>query len=84
VRTPERYVALVGRDEPTEAAGEDLDAETRRVEGLQLRLRTRDGIPASALELDELPGLVEPVAAGNVRLTRNGRLLANEVSMHLR
>jgi coproporphyrinogen III oxidase-like Fe-S oxidoreductase len=84
VRTPERYIALVGRDEPTEAAGEDLDAETQRVEGLQLRLRTRDGIPASALEVDQLPGLVEPAAAGNVRLTRNGRLLANEVSMHLR
>ncbi len=45
VRTPERYIALVGRGEPTEAAGEDLDAETRRIEGLQLALRTRDGVP---------------------------------------
>jgi putative oxygen-independent coproporphyrinogen III oxidase len=84
VRTPERYIALVGRGESTEAAGEELDAETRRVEGLQLRLRTSAGVPAEALELDDLTGLVEPAEAGNVRLTRNGRLLANEVSMRLR
>jgi oxygen-independent coproporphyrinogen-3 oxidase len=84
VRTPERYIALVGRGESTEAAGEDLDPETRRVEGLQLRLRTRQGVPADALDVDELPGLVEPAEPGNVRLTRHGRLLANEVSMRLR
>lgn len=84
VRTPERYIDLVGRGGSTEAAGEDLDAETRRVEGLQLRLRTRDGVPADALDADGLPGLLEPAEAGQLRLTRRGRLLANEVSMHLR
>jgi len=84
VRTPERYIALVGRGEPTEAAGEDLDAETRRIEGLQLALRTRDGVPIDALEPDDLTGLIEPAAGERVRLTRAGRLLANEVSLRLR
>ena len=83
VRTPERYIALVQAAESTEAAGETLDAETRRVEGLQLALRMRDGIPADALDTDGLDGLVE-VHEQRVRLTRNGRLLANEVSMRLR
>ena len=35
------------RVRPTEAAGETLDDETRRVEGLQLALRMRDGVPAA-------------------------------------
>ena len=83
VRTPERYITLVQAAESTEAAGETLDAETRRVEGLQLALRMRDGIPADALDIDGLDGLVE-VYEQRVRLTRNGRLLANEVSMRLR
>jgi putative oxygen-independent coproporphyrinogen III oxidase len=83
VRTPERYVAAVRDGESTEAAGENLDDETRRIEGLQLALRMKDGVPASALDLDGLEGLV--VEDGDrVRLTRNGRLLANEVSLRLR
>ena len=57
VRTPERYIACVRRGESTEAAGEDLDADTRRVEGLQLRLRTRDGVPADALDVADLSDL---------------------------
>ena len=83
LRTPERYLAAVESGEPTEAAGETLDDETRRVEGLQLRLRMRDGVPAEALDLDGLDGLVD-VSEGQVRLTRHGRLLANEVAMRLR
>jgi len=83
VRTPERYVAAVRADEPTEAAGESLDDETRRIEGLQLALRMRDGVPARALDLEGLEGLI--VSDGErIRLTRNGRLLANEVSLRLR
>ncbi len=83
VRTPERYVAAVRDGEPTEAAGENLDDETRRIEGLQLALRMKDGVPTSALDVDGLDGLV--VTDGeHVRLTRNGRLLANEVSLRLR
>lgn len=83
VRTPDRYIALVAAGEPTEAAGEDLDADTRRIEGLQLRLRTRDGVPSDALDIEGLEGLVEE-RSGTVVLTRAGRLLANEVSMRLR
>ncbi len=83
VRTPERYVAAVRDGETTEAAGENLDDDTRRIEGLQLALRMKDGVPSSALDLDGLDGLV--VTDGErVRLTRNGRLLANEVSLRLR
>ena len=83
VRTPERYIAAVRAGGPTEASGETLDDETRRTEGLQLALRTREGVPADALDVDELPGLVE-VQGERITLTRHGRLLANEVSLRLR
>lgn len=82
VRTPERYVSLVAAGEPTEAAGEDLDTDTRRIEGLQLSLRTRDGVPVGSLDTTDLDGLVE-VHGERVVLTRAGRLLANEVAMRL-
>lgn len=83
VRTPERYVQLVTADQPTEASGEHLDEDARRLEGLQLALRTRDGVPRSALDANEVPGLVELVGDRWV-LTRAGRLLANEVALRLR
>jgi putative oxygen-independent coproporphyrinogen III oxidase len=89
VRTPDRYVELVRRGESTEAAGEVLEPETRRLEGLQLALRTRDGVPADAFADEarsELDGLLAPHADDDRRLvlTRAGRLLANEVSLRLR
>jgi putative oxygen-independent coproporphyrinogen III oxidase len=83
VRTPERYVAAVAAGQPTEAAGETLDAETRRLEALQLSLRTTDGVPLEALDGVSLEGLVEPRGDRWV-LTRPGRLLANEVAVRLR
>jgi putative oxygen-independent coproporphyrinogen III oxidase len=83
VRTPERYIAAVTSGGPTEAAGETLDADTRRLEALQLSLRTTDGVPRDALDGDELTGLVEPRGDRWV-LTRPGRLLANEVAIRLR
>jgi oxygen-independent coproporphyrinogen-3 oxidase len=83
VRTPERYVAAVEAGESAEAAGETLDAETRRVEGLQLSLRTRAGVPVEALDVDALDGLVE-VDGERAVLTRAGRLLANEIAVRLR
>jgi putative oxygen-independent coproporphyrinogen III oxidase len=83
VRTPERYLALIEEGQPAEAAGEDLGAEARRVEGLQLSLRTKSGVPVDALDADDLPGLVELVDERLV-LTRRGRLMANEVSLRLR
>ncbi|MGZ4723716.1 MAG: radical SAM family heme chaperone HemW [Ilumatobacteraceae bacterium] len=83
VRTPERYIDAVRAEESTEAAGETLDGETRRLEGLQLALRMSDGVPVDALDADDLDGLVT-TDGQRVRLTRRGRLLANEVSHRLR
>ena len=82
VRTPERYIAAVSK-----VAGEEvLGDEERRVEALQLALRTRHGVPAAALDVEALDGLVEPAPDddGRVRLTVRGRLLANEVALRLR
>lgn len=83
VRTPERYINAVRAGESAEAAGEVLDEETRRIEGLQLALRMRDGVPTESLDVDGLDDLVTS-DGHRVRLTRSGRLLANEVSLRLR
>ncbi len=82
VRTPERYIAAVGSGTPPESAGETLDDDTRRVEGLQLSLRTRRGVPLDALDGDALVDLVAR-DGDHWTLTRRGRLLANEVSVRL-
>ncbi len=82
LRTPERYVAAVATGVPTEAAGEDLDDETRRTERLQLALRMVTGVPVASLDADGLDGLVERLEDRWV-LTPEGRLLANEVSLRL-
>ena len=82
VRTPERYIDLVGAHESTEASGETLDDATRRFERLELQLRMPDGVPLDALDGDALPGLVERRDDRWV-LTRSGRLMANEISTRL-
>jgi oxygen-independent coproporphyrinogen-3 oxidase len=87
VRTPDRYIRLVEQGESPEAAGEDLDQATCGEEALQLALRTRTGVPATALpdwEADPaLSALVAPAGPGRLALTRRGRLLANEVALRL-
>jgi putative oxygen-independent coproporphyrinogen III oxidase len=83
LRTPERYLAAVREGRPTEAAGEVLDPDTRRFEGLELSLRTTAGVPVDALDGDDLPGIVERVGDRWV-LTRRGRLMANDVAVRLR
>jgi putative oxygen-independent coproporphyrinogen III oxidase len=83
VRTPERYIALVHAGETPEAAGETLDDETRRLERLQLALRTREGVPLSALDAEPLESLVER-RGDRLVLTRAGRLVANDISTRLR
>ncbi len=83
VRTPERYIATVDAGETTEASGETLDDDTRRIEGLQLALRMREGVPLAALDVADLDDLVL-IDGDRVFLTRRGRLLANEVSLRLR
>jgi oxygen-independent coproporphyrinogen-3 oxidase len=89
VRTPDRYVSLIEAGASVEAGSERLDADQRRIEALQLALRTRDGVPASSFTDADRAGplapLLEPAARpGNVRLTVPGRLLANEVALRLR
>jgi oxygen-independent coproporphyrinogen-3 oxidase len=86
VRTPERYVAAVESARSPEAAGEELPADERRLEALQLALRTRAGVPAAALAPEdraELDGLVVP-EGDRLVLSVQGRLLANEVAVRLR
>ena len=85
LRTPERYIDAVESGASTEAAGESLDDDARRVEALQLALRTRHGVPAGALDLGDpaLDGLLS-VAGDRLVLTPRGRLLANEVAIRLR
>ena len=68
---------------PTEASGETLDDETRRIEGLQLALRMRDGVPSRRTRRRRARRPGRPVGDRWV-LTRSGRLLANEISTRLR
>jgi putative oxygen-independent coproporphyrinogen III oxidase len=87
VRTPERYMAAIESGTSPVAGEEVLDSDARALEALQLALRTRDGVPRSALGLDDdaLDGLVEPTeVAGRVRLTPRGRFLSGELSVRLR
>lgn len=85
-RRPERYIDLVEEGRDPVIGSEELDAEQRALEALQLSLRTGAGVPAAALapeDREALAGLVEP-AGDRLVLTRAGRLLANEISVRLR
>jgi oxygen-independent coproporphyrinogen-3 oxidase len=91
VRTPERYIEAIEALRLPVRGSEELDADDARVEALQLALRTRDGVPAEAFDahdLATLDRLVEPVNGDSdtprVRLTVDGRLLANEVAVRVR
>jgi oxygen-independent coproporphyrinogen-3 oxidase len=89
LRTPDRYIDAVRTGTSVEASSETLDAETRRFEGLQLALRTRDGVERTSFSdetLELLEGFVaeHPTDDRRVVLTRAGRLMANEVSLRLR
>ena len=66
---------------------ERLDAETTRLEKLSLGLRTRDGIEAAVLDSGKLQELTNlgflRASDGHVSLTRQGRLLADQVAVEL-
>lgn len=86
VRTPDRYIDHVVRGESVETASEELDGDERRIEGLQLSLRTRAGVPSAAMDPADrelLSPLIEP-GQERIVLTAEGRLLANEVAVRLR
>jgi oxygen-independent coproporphyrinogen-3 oxidase len=85
VRTPERYIDAIDEARSPEAGGERLDDEGRALEGLQLALRTAEGVPSDALpDDDDLSDLLTSDDGGRVVLTVKGRLLANEVALRLR
>jgi oxygen-independent coproporphyrinogen-3 oxidase len=85
VRTPERYIAAINEGRSPVASEEVLTSEQRRAEGLALAVRTRDGVPASAVPVrDDLDDLVHvDERTGRATLTVAGRLLANEVAVRL-
>jgi putative oxygen-independent coproporphyrinogen III oxidase len=85
LRTPERYIDAVTAGTSVEAADERLAPDDAALESLQLRIRTRHGVPAASLDADTVPGLVEshPTEPDHLVLTVEGRLLANEVAMRL-
>ena len=83
VRTPDRYVALLGSGRPALGGEEWLTGEQRQFEALALALRTRRGVPSAALpDGPDLEGLVER-RDGRAVLTVRGRLLANAVTARL-
>ena len=84
VRTPDRYLEAIHDGRSAEGGSEELDPEARRIEGLQLSLRTSEGVPLGSLPEDDpaLEGLVE-TRDGRTYLTVEGRLLANEVALRL-
>jgi putative oxygen-independent coproporphyrinogen III oxidase len=82
IRTPERYIEAVEGGLTTEAGSEELDDATRRFERLELALRTRDGVPADALDVAGLDEFVS-AAENRVVLTQRGRLMANEIALRL-
>lgn len=88
VRTPDRYVSLIERGESVVAGSEHLGRTDRRLEALQLAVRTSSGVPAASFTAGDRGGvlspLLEPAAGDHVRLTVDGRLLANEVALRLR
>jgi putative oxygen-independent coproporphyrinogen III oxidase len=84
VRTPERYLRLIESGTSAEGGGEELDPSARALEALQLALRTTSGVPDEALERDSPVESLVTRSDGRAVLTREGRLLANEVALRLR
>ncbi len=87
VRTPERYIEALRTNSSAEAGFEELDSDARSGESLALALRTRNGAVESDLDVAAVAHLVAAGllarSAGQVILTRKGRLLANEVTIRL-
>ncbi|MGB0112079.1 MAG: radical SAM family heme chaperone HemW, partial [Ilumatobacteraceae bacterium] len=74
VRTPDRYIEMIGRGDAVEAASETLDAATSTFEQLQLALRTREGVRRDAFDESTLELLADwvvphPTDASRVVLT---------------
>jgi hypothetical protein len=78
-------MAAAAPDVPTPAIGgeERLGEADRRLEALELAIRTREGVPADALPADGATADLVRRQGGQAVLTRRGRLLANEVAIRL-
>jgi putative oxygen-independent coproporphyrinogen III oxidase len=85
LRTPDRYVEAAETGASFEATGESLTPEVRELERLQLRLRTRLGVPLHVLSPEDRTELAHllVIDRDSIRLTAEGRLLANEVAHRL-
>ncbi|HEY2302537.1 MAG TPA: radical SAM family heme chaperone HemW, partial [Acidimicrobiales bacterium] len=83
VRTPERFIGLVEAGESVVAGSEQLTSEQRALEGLQLALRTRRGVPMDALPAELIDDGLIVRRGDRAVLTVRGRLLANEVAHRL-
>ena len=89
VRTPERYIELVGAGDSTEAGSETLAEGPRAEEAFSLAIRLRQGAqiaaPALAVARDlAAGGLLEPDALpGRAVLTRAGRFMASDITGRL-
>ncbi|MEY3795989.1 MAG: putative oxygen-independent coproporphyrinogen oxidase [Actinomycetota bacterium] len=86
VRTPDRFIELIDSDQSAESSSEILDGDAQRIEGLQLALRMREGVPVGSFSASDLELMKELVRVNNgqVTLTRAGRLMANEVALRLK
>ena len=83
VRTPERFISAISKSSSVEAGSEKLDADDWALEGRQLALRTNTGVPEEFIP-DGVRHLTQPAELdGNLKLTAEGRLLANEVAVRL-
>jgi putative oxygen-independent coproporphyrinogen III oxidase len=86
VRTPERYMDAIEAGTDRVAGFEELDDDARRLELLQLQIRTVGGVPTGSLRPDDLAGVLDGLVVprgDRLVLTVAGRLLANEVAMRL-
>ena len=83
VRTPERFIKAIEKGSSVEAGAEELDPDAWALEGRQLAIRTSEGVPQEFVP-HKVQHLTEPSnVAGKVKLSVEGRLLANEVSISL-
>jgi putative oxygen-independent coproporphyrinogen III oxidase len=84
VRTPDRYIELIGRGESPLGGEEFVDERSQRFEQESLALRTSRGVPLEAFDsLEEIKHLVS-VQSGHVVLTPKARLVANQVIVRLK
>ena len=83
VRTPDRYIALVGQGVSAEAGHETLAGADQEGEAVMLALRTREGVPDSPAAAGLVADGLAKRQEGRVVLTPTGRLLANEATARL-